>query len=153
MTDNADTFPSSKERTNDIYRYCTFYLLLRQSEKFSQITTELFSALDDNSINAVTSAITLTEILIKPYQKNDGDLIEKYLLHFRSGSNLKVHPITESIAIRAAQLRASYPSIKTIDSLQVATALSAGIKIFLTNDFQLKQIKELTVVTLSDLEI
>ncbi len=45
-----------------------FIYYFEQSEKFSQITTELFSALDDNSINAVTSAITLTEILIKPYQ-------------------------------------------------------------------------------------
>ena len=62
-----------------------------------------------------------------------------------------MHPINENIAIIAGELRGKYPSIKSIDALQLGTALFLEAKIFVTNDFQLEQVKEIEVVVLANI--
>jgi predicted nucleic acid-binding protein len=64
-----------------------------------------------------------------------------------------VHPINENIAIVAGELRGKYPSIKSIDALQLGTALFWEAKAFVTNDLQLEQVKEIEVVVLSKITV
>ncbi|MHB1688312.1 MAG: hypothetical protein ACYCVH_13185 [Ignavibacteriaceae bacterium] len=45
-----------------------FIYHFENSEKYSSLTKVLFSALDKNSVRAITSVITLTEIITKPFQ-------------------------------------------------------------------------------------
>ncbi|MFA5806298.1 MAG: PIN domain-containing protein [Melioribacteraceae bacterium] len=130
-----------------------FIYHFENSEKYSPLTKVLFSALDKNSVRAITSVITRTEIITKPYQVGNQELVEKYIHYFRSGKNLVVHPINENIAIVAGELRGKYPSIKSIDALQLGTALFLEAKVFLTNDFQLEQVKEIEVVVLSKITV
>ncbi len=130
-----------------------FIYHFENSEKYSPLTKVLFGALDKNSVRAITSVITLTEIITKPHQAGNQGLVEKYIHYFRSGKNLVVHPINEHIAIVAGELRGKYPSIKSIDALQLGTALFWEAKVFVTNDFQLEQVKEIEVVVLSKITV
>ena len=61
-----------------------------------------------------------------------------------------MHPITEEITEKAAQIRADYVSFKAMDALQLAAAVLTGCDIFLTNDKQLCQFTELRVVVIDD---
>ena len=45
-----------------------------------------------------------------------------------------------------------YKFFKTMDALQLATACLSGCDLFLTNDKQLKQFKELKCITVEDLD-
>lgn len=103
----------------------------------------------DNS-EFYTSTITDTEFLVQPYKNEDFEVINLYWDFLKSLDILKCY-ISEKIAVRAAKIRAKYPSIKTIDSLQLASAIESNCEIFLTNDTQLKQVTEINVLIINDI--
>lgn len=98
----------------------------------------------------VTSTITITEYLTYPYRQKELKLINYFNL-FIEDMDIGVREIDRSIAEKAAQIRAEYSTFKTMDSLQLATACITGCEIFLTNDKQLKQFKEMKCVLVEEL--
>ena len=58
--------------------------------------------------------------------------------------------ISTAIAERAGRLRGKYPSIKTMDAIQISAALEIKSDAIRTNDKKLKQIDEIEIVMLSD---
>ena len=61
--------------------------------------------------------------------------------------------INMKIATKAAAIRAQYKDFKAMDALQLATAVISGCDVFLTNDKQLHQFKEVNCVTVEEWEI
>ncbi len=110
-----------------------------------------FETLTEGNLRAVTSTITLLEVLVQPYRRGKRDLAEKYREILLYTDNLLTFPVSNGIADKAAKLRAKY-RIRTPDAIQVATALHGEASIFLTNDKTLKKIQEIDVVTLFDME-
>lgn len=104
-----------------------------------------------NECDYVTSAITVTEYLTYPYKQRDMKLIDSFYA-FINDMDIQVKSIDGRIAEKAAQIRAEYPSFKTMDALQLATACIEGCDLFLTNDKQLRQFKEVKSVTVDELE-
>lgn len=104
-----------------------------------------------NECDYVTSAITVTEYLTYPYKQRDMKLIDSFYA-FINDMDIQVKSIEGRIAEKAAQIRAEYPSFKTMDALQLATACIEGCDLFLTNDKQLRQFKEVKSVTVDELE-
>ena len=98
----------------------------------------------------VTSSITITEYLTYPYRYNDLRMINEFY-SFIYGMDIQTKAIGEKIADKAAQIRAGYKFFKTMDALQLATACITGCELFLTNDKQLKQFREIRCITLDDL--
>lgn len=98
----------------------------------------------------VTSSITITEYLTYPYRYNDLRMINEFY-SFIYGMDIQMKAIGEKIADKAAQIRAGYKFFKTMDALQLATACITGCELFLTNDKQLKQFREIRCITLDDL--
>jgi predicted nucleic acid-binding protein len=97
-----------------------------------------------------TSAITIAEFSVKPKRNNDLAVIEKFKSKLKE-HDIRVFDITEHIAELSADLRAKYHSLKNLDALQLATAVSSGCTSFLTNDIKLKSIQEIKIVLLDDL--
>lgn len=97
-----------------------------------------------------TSVITIAEFSVKPKRNSELGIIEKFKSKLREHQFVIVD-ITEHIAELSAELRAKYFSIKNFDALQLATAISSGCNKFLTNDHELKQEKEITVILIDDL--
>lgn len=99
----------------------------------------------------ITSAVTITEYLTYPYQQNNLKQINVFN-DFIDGMDIEIKSINKTIAEKAAQIRAEYKFFKTMDALQLATACVSGCDLFLTNDKQLKQFKEIKCLTVEELE-
>lgn len=122
---------------------------VEENPSYSALAEVIFERIDNGSLTAVTSPVTLAECLVVPYrlglmqrQRDFFDLI----VH---GSNTVFLPIDHDQARRAAELRAHY-SLTLPDALQIAAALATGCEAFLTNDATLKRVTGLTVLVLSD---
>jgi predicted nucleic acid-binding protein len=99
----------------------------------------------------ITSAVTVTEYLTYPYQQKNLKMINAFYA-FVDGMDIEIKSIDRVIAEKAAQIRVEYKFFKTMDSLQLATAYLSGCDLFLTNDKQLRQFREIRCITVEELE-
>jgi predicted nucleic acid-binding protein len=58
--------------------------------------------------------------------------------------------INVNVAEKAGLLKGNYSDLKTIDAIQISSAIEIGSDAFLTNDKRLKKIKEIKVMVLED---
>ena len=126
-----------------------FIYLIEKHPKYLELIKPVFAHIDSGHIQAVTSTITLLEVLVHPCRKKDMALAERYrgiLLH---SSGLTIIEISHEISQSAASLRASY-SIRTPDAIQIAAGLAQTATSFLTNDPDLKKVSEIRVLVLDD---
>lgn len=111
----------------------------------------IFNALDESSISAVTSPITLSESLIIPLRDAQEKIRNAFVELIVNTPNIHFQVIDETIALKAADLRARYNFTLT-DALQLATAVITECDVFLTNDSALKRVKEINVIVLGEFE-
>jgi predicted nucleic acid-binding protein len=98
---------------------------------------------------AVTSPISLAEVLVQPLRVGRADLVLAYRALLTGWPNIALRDITPVQAEMAADLRARY-GIDLTDACQLAAALADKATVFVTNDAQLRRVTELTVLILSD---
>lgn len=110
-----------------------FIYFLEEHPDHLEALTPLFEAIDGGKLQAVTSAVTLLEVLVVPYRAGNSALAEKYETLLRRSRGLTLLELTLPLLRLAAQIRAD-TSIRTPGALQVAAGLSAGCSAFLTND-------------------
>jgi predicted nucleic acid-binding protein len=82
---------------------------------------------------AVVSAITVTEALVRPMRAGSTSairLVDDFLLRF---PNLRVDPVTVEVAREAARIRA-VTAAPTPDALILATAVTASASVVIAND-------------------
>ena len=96
---------------------------------------------------AVTSTITMTELLVPSYREKDENRVDAFYGLLSTYPNLRWIPPDLETADLAAQLRATY-RLRTPDALQAATALRAEATGFLTNDPAFSRIEELKTAVL-----
>ena len=123
--------------------------LFQNNEKYSGLLEEIFNFLDAKKITIYFSTLLLTELLVDPFKRDQSDIAKNWLSYFKVAENLEIVDLSPSIAVDAAYLRAKY-NIKTPDSIHLATAMQKQKTIFLTNDADLKKIKETKVVCIED---
>lgn len=96
------------------------------------------------------SVITDIEYLPKPMQENKTDLVSAYQ-KFKQILEIEILEVSQSISNIAVSLRTKYPGIKPLDSIHLASAIYASCDAFLTNDSQLRQVKEINIIYLDSL--
>lgn len=99
----------------------------------------------------ITSVITITEYLTYPYSQDDLKMIDAFY-SFICGMDIEICNIDREIADKAARIRAEYKGFKAMDALQLASACLTGCDLFLTNDKQLRQFKDIKCITVEELE-
>lgn len=119
---------------------------------YDALVTAIFQRVDDDEITAVTSVITLCEVLVHPIRNQNTNLRKRYREILQNSPNFFTKSINSSIAETAAELRAKY-NLRTPDALQIATALENNCDAFLCNDGGLKRVAELRIIVLDDLEL
>jgi len=110
----------------------------------------LFELISEGKINAVTSTITLLEVLVQPYRRGNDELADSYRDILLKSKNFLIIPVVEEVSDKAAELRAKY-GIKTPYAIQVSTAMFGDASAFLTNDGELTKIKDIEIIVLDDL--
>ncbi|MCD6231858.1 PIN domain-containing protein [Candidatus Aerophobetes bacterium] len=127
-----------------------FIYHFEKNEDYLPFTKVLFSSIEAGTIKAVTSMITLLEILVKPKKEKNKRLVEEYKFLLHTFPNLKILPFDERIADVASSLRAEY-NIKTPDAIQVTSSILAGAKAFITNEPSLKRINEFDIIVMKEM--
>ena len=105
----------------------------------------------ENNKGFVTSVITMEEYFVFPYRNKNHLLIEMFN-RLVAIMNMEMIEISQEIANKASQIRAEYKGFKAMDAIQLATACIMGCDLFLTNDKQLRQFKEIKCITVDELE-
>lgn len=75
----------------------------------------------------------------------------QFLSFVESYEKLSIIGFGKQEALIFAQLRAKYPSIKPPDAIHLATAISARVDGFLTNDKNLMKVEELPILMLDSI--
>ena len=118
---------------------------------YDSLVSAIFAAVDQGTISAVTSTISLTEVLVHPFRHGNHQLAQEYQALLLGSRHLRVVAVDSTIAMLAAELRSRY-IIRTPDAVQLATAIHTGCDAFLTNDRRLARVGEVRVVVLDDVE-
>ena len=119
---------------------------LDNDERYGGMVKAIFEEILSEGGIIESSVITCEEYLVYPYRTGNVEKIQAFI-DFTGDFNIHLNPITQEIARKAAKIRAEYAGFKAMDALQLATAIITGCDVFLTNDRQLLQFKEITCVT------
>lgn len=105
----------------------------------------------------VISDLTCTETLVVPLQPGNGQLLQDFFRFFH-GPNLRTIGLTASMHSRASGIRAGYtypttaPGLpkryRLADALHLAAAIEAGCEVFLTNDNELANFRDIKIEVL-----
>ncbi len=126
---------------------CIFIYQWEANPRYAPLADCIFSSLEQGDSSAVTSTITMTELLVHPYRQNALMRANDLFGLLSTYPNLEwVAPHLE-IASRAAKIRAQF-GLQTPDALQAATAIHAQATAFLTNDPVFERVNELEAIIL-----
>lgn len=122
-----------------------FLYHFEENPEYVSFTQELFENVEAGRIRAVTSVLTLHEILTGAYKAGDARLVSLYRDLLGSFPNLEMMPFDEEVAEISSALRARH-GLRTPDAIQVATAIRHRADTFITNDRHLSVVKEIKVI-------
>ena len=111
------------------------YLLEDKGERTEQVVA-LRQRMIERQDQLLTSALTLSEILVKPLEAGDRELMRHYERAITASA--AVLPFDQAASVALATVRQD-PSIHPADAIQLACASAAGVDMFITNDQRLSQ--------------
>ena len=124
-----------------------FIYQLEANARYLPLTESVFSWVERTGHEAVTSTITMTELLVPSYRDNDEHRVDAFYGLLSTYPNLQwIAPNLETADL-AAKLRAVY-RLRTPDALQAATAIRAQATGLITNDPTFARIAELETAIL-----
>lgn len=135
------------ERVHLDARILAYHLLGR--EPHVELTRLLFSGVEDGTVRAQSSSMTLYQLLSEPYRRGESDVAgdaEKLLTGLRG---LELIPVTPSLAGQAARVRARLGT-GAAASVQIATAVTEEADLFLTDGSGLRRVAGVRVQNLED---
>ena len=115
---------------------------------FAQELATLFQAIDQGQLTAVTSELSLSEVLVKPIQNGNAAQQNIYKQAISSTSILQVVPVQRDVLIEAARLRETV-NLKLPDAIHAATAIATQCSTFVTNDHRFQIVSGFQTVLLS----
>ena len=123
-----------------------FIYFFENNPQFAPTCISIFNMLQDKRARAVTSILTLTELLSL---KMSEERVIQLQHEFLQLENLQVIAVDQILALEAARIRREY-NFRISDCFQLATAKYAKVDIFVTNDRRLKTFKEVAIMLLDE---
>jgi predicted nucleic acid-binding protein len=127
-----------------------FIYQLEPHPKYLACTDPIFSWLERQGSAALTSTITMTELLVLPYREGDEQRANNFYALLSSYPNLDWIAPNLEIADLAAQIRALH-RLQTPDALQAATAVQSRATGLITNDPVFKSVEGFQTLVLDEL--
>ena len=113
-----------------------FVYLVEDRDERAERVAALRRRMIERDDELLTSALTLGEVLVKPMEIGDEDLMRRYEQVIGVGAT--VLPFDLRVAPRFAEIRRDR-SIRAPDAIQLACASAAGTDLFITNDERLSR--------------
>ena len=120
---------------------------LEEHPTYLPLVDPFFDALAEGDLRAITSTVTLIEVLTQPLRHGNTALAAQYRSLLLNNEAIAMRAVSVTVAEEAARLRATY-GLRTPDAVQLAVAIEAGASSFLTNDTRLAAVSDLNVVVL-----
>lgn len=124
-----------------------FIYYIEEHNLYFPILEPFFESLARGEFQAVTSTLTLLEVLVHPYRLGNYKLAEKYREVLLFSENLSMDPLTIEISNMAASIRGKY-NVRTPDAIHLATSLCSGAITFITNDKGLRSVNDIDIIVL-----
>ena len=128
---------------------CIFIYQLEANPKYLGLTDVVFSWVAEPASHAITSTITMTEVLVPPYRNRDQKLLDNFYAFLSTYPNLEWISVDLEVADIAARVRAQH-NLRTPDALQAATAIHARATVLITNDPVFSRIPDFNALILDD---
>lgn len=129
---------------------CVFIYHLEYHPLYAPLTREILRAIETGNCLGCTTVISLTELLVRPWQLGERQKAMEYEVLICNFPHLQVLDINRQIARLAARLRGEY-QLRAADALQVAGAITGGAEVFITNDKALRRLDPLIpILVLND---
>jgi predicted nucleic acid-binding protein len=126
-----------------------FVYFLEGFAEFQGDLIALFQSIDAGERHAVTSELTLAEVLVKPFLDRNSERQAAFQEAIQTSDHLTVCPVTRQVLVQAAELK-STTSLRLPDAIHVVTALQARCDSLLTNDKRLSSVTGIQVLVLSE---
>lgn len=127
-----------------------FIYHFESNAEFGEAAARLLRRTEEGRCRLICTTLALLEVLVVPKRSGRVDLCQRYREIFDAFPNLRMQPVGEEIAEIASDLRARY-NIKTPDAIHAAGAIAAGADAFISQDGNLKKIREIPVLSLHEL--
>ena len=126
-----------------------FIYFLQNHPRYGGWCASLFDRIERGHNPAVTSTVTLLELLVQPYREQKEELAQKIFALTSTYPKIEWVPVSLALADRAAELRARY-RLSTPDAIQLATAIGHKATRFYGNDLSLRRVKEIECLIVDD---
>jgi predicted nucleic acid-binding protein len=127
-----------------------FIYALESFPKYAAISSEMLAASESALMTGVTSESTLSEMLMPPFSQGRVAEGAIYKQTIRSRASLTVAPVSRSILIKSAEIRATAGG-GLPDAIHVASAIEADCECCVTADSRPKKPPTLATAVLDDL--
>lgn len=121
-----------------------FIYFIEEDGRYLPLIKPLFEAIDGGDLLAVTSGLSLMEVLVVPYRLGNAALADRYESLLTRSRGLRFIEVDRPLLKAAAQLRATF-KLKPPDAIQVAAALVGNCTSFLTNDRRIRAVPGLKI--------
>ncbi len=128
-------------------RVLAFHLL--GDERYLQLTRLLFAGLRTGAVRGQASSISLYQLLAEAYRRGQRERAAEVAKRLTVVKGLEYLPVTPEIAAQGAEVRAQLGG-RVERAIQIATALSGGADLYLTESSGLRRIAGTSFLNLED---
>jgi predicted nucleic acid-binding protein len=127
-----------------------FIYQLEANARYLALTDHIFAWIERPGSKAITSTVTMTELLVQPYRAGDEQRVDEIYGLLATYPNLEWIAPKLEISDLAARMRALY-RMRTPDAIQAATAGHAGATALITNDPVFERVESFATLVLDSL--
>ena len=129
-----------------------FLALVDDESPHAVAAQAIFTAVAAGQIQAVTSVLTVYELMAVPLGAGDMETAARYERILCNSANLSLVAADSAVMVAAALLRAT-AKISTADAMQLASAQATGCRLFVSGERNVPDIGEIRVVRLGALKM
>ena len=114
-----------------------FIYYLNAVEPYASIVRGLLERSHSGDLSVVASSLVVAELLVKPLREGNQTTIQIVETLMYSTPGIRVYPVDNGVAWRAAEIRAQSRRMPLVDAVIEATALEQGCQAIIGNDSQM----------------
>ena len=127
-----------------------FIYQLEANPHYVELTDAIFAWVEKPGHSAVTSTLTMLELLVLPYRQSSERRVDEFYGLLGTYPHLEWIAPDLEIADAAARMRVAH-RLRTPDALQAATAILAGASGMITNDAVFGRVEGVETLVLDEL--
>lgn len=131
--------------------YLDTNIFIAMVEAFNAKAIDLFQAAEKGLVYLVTSEVTRGEVLLKPMQNENMELVTRYQELFDNTNGLTAIA-ADGVVMREAATFAATSGLELIDAVHCATAEAADCTFVISQDKDMRHYSPIDVLSLDELE-